>query len=133
MSFLVGGGGSYEDAFHVRTRMWSSHMGPLPAPIPGGRGLSKPKAAVQKFFLFPREAACWKGSGKARYGCFSLKYSPLLAGGCGVTMDGSGQTNKLETASNFFHVSSFLGKFPCNFMEPSETFLYRKGVTGFLF
>lgn len=117
--------------------MWGPLVGPLPAPILGGRGLSKPKAAVCKFFLFPREVACcprgWKGSWKARYGCFSLRYSPLLAWGCGVTADGSGQTNNLGTASNFFHTSSFLGKLPCNFMEPCETFLHRKGVTSFLF
>lgn len=100
---------------------------------PGGGAYQSLKLQFRNSSSSPREAACWKGSGKARYGCFSLKYSPLLARGCGVTMDGSGQTNKLETASNFFHVSSFLGKIPCNFMEPSETFLYRKGVTGFLF
>lgn len=53
---------------------------------------------------------------------------PLLAGGCGVTADGSGQTSNLGKASNFFHVSSFLGKFPCNVREPSETlFLLERG------
>lgn len=58
---------------------------------------------------------------------------PAPCQGMWVTTDGSGQTNNLGTASNFFLVSSFLGKFPCNVMEPRETFPYRKGVTGFLF
>lgn len=58
---------------------------------------------------------------------------PAPCRGMWVTADGSGQTKNLGTASNFFHVSSFLGKFPCNVMEPRETFPYRKGVTGFLF